>query len=171
MENRNDLRFIQILTGDLTWCFTFIDILNFTLNMLEYEQEMGVVYNNKTATATIKRAMDNDVDLIFGSVQQGRVEVFSATLFLPFTLASWVSIGIVGLVACCIITVVKFTPKIFHDYVIGSNVKGSILNVWSIFLGGTQPILPQNNFPRFMLAKFLVFTLVIRSCIKGKFLT
>ncbi len=29
MENRNDLRFIQILTGDLTWCFTFIKFFCF----------------------------------------------------------------------------------------------------------------------------------------------
>lgn len=169
----------------------FSDILNFTLISFEYEQEMGVVYKNKTATAMIKKVLNNEVDVIFGSLQIDRVEALSGTrmvytdkiilvvpppflidpmtkIFLPFTFASWISIGMVALLACFIIKLMKFTPKIVHDYVIGRNVKGSMLNVCNVFLGGTQRILPSSNFPRFLLAKFLIFTLIMRSLYQGE---
>jgi hypothetical protein len=46
-------------------------------------------------------------------------------------------------------------------------VKGSFLNLWILLLGGSQKKLPKSNFPRFLLAKFLIFTLVIRSLYQG----
>ncbi len=72
------------------------------------------------------------------------------------------------LLACCIIKVLKFTPRIVHNYVIGSNVKGSMLNVCNILLGGAQQVLPQRNFPRFLLAKFLIFAMIMRSLYQGE---
>lgn len=169
----------------------FSEVLNFTLNMLEFEQEMGVIYKNKTATAMLKRAIFNEVDVIFASLQEDRVVALSATrkvysdklilvvpppylidpmtkIFMPFTFASWISIGMIALLACCIIKLLKFTPTIVHDYVIGSNVKGSILNVCNIFFGGTQEKLPQSNFPRFLLMKFLIFTMIMRTLYQGE---
>lgn len=162
----------------------FSDILNFTLNLMEYEPGMGIIYKNKTATAMLKRTIDNEVDMICASLQEDRTEAMSASrmvyadkqilvvpppflidpmskIFLPFTFASWISIGMVALFACCLIKMLQFTPKVVHNYVIGSNVRGSILNVCNICLGGTQQTLPQSNFPRFLLAIFLVFTFII----------
>lgn len=168
----------------------FSDILNFSLNFFEYEEDMGVIYVNKTATSMLKRVIDNKVDLIFTSIKADRNELLSATrmvyadklilivlppflidamtkLFLPFAFASWVSISIVALLACCTVITLKFTPRLFHDYVIGRNVKGSILNVCNIFLGGPQQILPRSSFPRFLLAMFLIYTMIIRSIYQG----
>ncbi|KAG4075079.1 hypothetical protein HA402_008144 [Bradysia odoriphaga] len=168
----------------------FSDILNITLNVLEYEQGMGVIFSNNSATKILKRVMDNEVDVIFSSTQKARLRVLDATrwvysdklvlvvtpsllidpiqkIFLPFTFASWISIAMVALLACCIIKLLKFTPKIVHDYVIGSNVKGSILNVWNVLLGGNQQMLPQSNFPRFLLIKFLIFTMIMRNLYQG----
>lgn len=168
----------------------FSDILNFTLNLIEYEQGTGTVFKNKTATALLSRLLKNEIDLIFGSLQIDRVDTFSATrtvhtdkiilvvpppflidpikkIFLPFTFASWISIGMVALLACCVVKVLKFTPSIVHDYVIGRNVKGTMLNICNIFLGGTQQILPRSNFPRFLLMKFMLFTLIMRSLYQG----
>lgn len=42
-----------------------------------------------------------------------------------------------------------------------------MLNVWSIFLGGTQQVLPHSNFPRFLLVTFLIYTLIMRSLYQG----
>ncbi|KAG4072377.1 hypothetical protein HA402_004309 [Bradysia odoriphaga] len=169
----------------------FGDKLNFTANFLEYVEDTGVVFKNKTATALVKRVMDNEVDTMVTTLQVDRMEVMSATrtlyfdqlvlvvpppylidpmerVLLPFTSASWISIGLVVLLACCVIKVLQFTPKAFHNYVIGRNVKGSMLNVWNIFLGGTQQVLPRGNFPRFLLVKFLIFTLIMRSLYQGR---
>ncbi len=33
MENRNDLRFIQILTGDLTWCLLSLNFSSFVFSL------------------------------------------------------------------------------------------------------------------------------------------
>ncbi|XP_037049057.1 uncharacterized protein LOC119083410 [Bradysia coprophila] len=176
---------------NIDFCVMFSGILNFTLNIFEYEKATGVIYPNKTATAMLKRVIENEIDFIFGSLQRTRVEAMSATrivhsdklilvvpppflidpmtkIFLPFTFASWISIGAVALLACSIVKLLEFTPKVVHDYVIGSNVKGSVLNVFNVFLGGTQKILPRSNFPRFLLAKFLIFTLIMRSLYQGE---
>lgn len=165
--------------------------LNFTLSMHEYEQDMGVIFKNKTATAMLKRAMENEVDLIFATSQMDRFEALSGTrtvytdkmilvvpppftmdpmkkILLPFTFVSWISIGLVALLACCIVKMMDFTPQVVHDYVIGRNVRGSVLNVCNVFLGGSQQILPRSNFPRFLLAKFLLFTMIIRSLYQGE---
>ncbi len=57
----------------------FSDILNFTLKLIKYEQGTGVIYKNKTATALLKRTIDNEVDLMYTSLQEDRVEALSAT--------------------------------------------------------------------------------------------
>lgn len=169
----------------------FSNVLNFTLNLIEYDKGMGVIYQNNTATALMKRVMENEVDVIFSSLQIQRVNALSATrtvqrdttilvipppflmdpmkkILLPFALDSWISIGIVALIACCVVKLLEFTPKFVHDYVIGSNVKGSVLNVWNIFLGGAQNVVPRSSFPRFLLTKFLFFSLIIRTLYQGE---
>lgn len=189
--HRDDVRGSTKIVGVIVDIATMIsNLLNFTLKLTEYEQGTGIIFANKTATDLLNRLLKNEVDLIFGSLQTERVDTFSATrtvqrdatilvipppysidpmtkIFLPFTTASWITIGMVGLSACCVVKVLKFCPKIVRDYVIGSNVKGSLLNVWSVFLGGTQKILPRSNFPRFLLAKFLIFTLIMRTLYQG----
>ncbi len=88
------------------------DKMNFTLNIIKDEQEFGVIYKNKTATALLKRIIDNDVDLCFSFLHAGLAEALSATrkiyydklilvvpppflidpmkkIMLPFTFASW----------------------------------------------------------------------------------
>ncbi|KAG4070893.1 hypothetical protein HA402_011119 [Bradysia odoriphaga] len=169
----------------------FSDVLNFTLSLMEIQEGGGVIYKNKSATGDIKRAMDNTVDFIFAMVQQDRSEALSATrhvfsdkiilvvpppflidpmkkIFLPFALTSWISIGMVGLFALCIVKLIKFAPSVVHDYVIGKNVRGSTLNVCNIAIGGAQQILPRGSFPRFLVANFLIFTLIIRTLYQGE---
>lgn len=88
-------------------------------------------------------------------------------ILLPFTLESWLLIGLVALLAVAVITMLKYTPKVIHNYVIGSNVQASVLNVYNVFLGGAQKTVPQNSFPRFLLVTFLIFTLIIRTLYQG----
>lgn len=175
---------------DLTYLLS--DILNFTLQIIEYEVVLGSVYKNKTATSLLTKIMANEVDFTFGAtLQQSRAEAMSATrivytdtlvlvtpppflidpmkaILLPFTFTSWMFIGMVVLIAFGIIITLKFTPKIFHDYVIGDNLKGSVLNIWNVLLGGGQSVLPNRNFPRFLLLSYIIFTLIIRTLYQVK---
>lgn len=196
-ENRPDIIVDRIENGSKRFSGINYDIvkmlsdaLNSTLKVYEYEAKVGLIYKNKTATGMLKRAIDNEVDLIFASLQQDRSEAMSGTgtvyrdkvilvvpppflidpmekNFLPFTLASWISIGMVALLAYGIVKILSFTPKIVHDYVIGSNVRCSALNIWNVFLGGSLQQLPRSNLPRFLLAQFLIFTLIMRSLYQG----
>lgn len=78
------------------------------------------------------------------------------------------SIGSVLLLACSVIKVLQYASKGFHDYAFGRNIKSNMFNVWNIFLGGVQPVLPQESFPRFLLIEFSIFTLIIRSLYLGR---
>jgi hypothetical protein len=80
---------------------------------------------------------------------------------------TWLSVIAFVIFACFSVICLKFTPRIFHNYIIGKNIKGSLLNVWNVLLGGSQVKLPKNNFPRFLFAKFLIFALVMRSLYQG----
>lgn len=189
--NSSESGFKRFTGMNIDFCVMFSRLLNFTLHIFEYEYVTGVIYPNKTATALLKRVIENEIDFIFGSLQRTRVEAMSATrivhsdklilivpppflidpmmkIFLPFTFASWISIGMIALLACFIVKILDLTPRVIHDYVIGSNVKGNVFNVCNVFLGGTQKILPRSNFPRFLLAKFLIFTMIIRSLYQGQ---
>lgn len=167
------------------------EVLNFTALFVELRQEGGIIFKNKTATGMLQKAIANEVDLVFSSLQQERVDALSATrqvysdkiilvvpppflidpmtkMFLPFNVVSWTAIGVIALLACCCIKILKFTPTIVYDYVVGANVKGSMLNVFNVFLGGAQQVLPKGSFPRFLLANFLIFTLIIRTLYQGE---
>lgn len=189
----NGLKKFAGVTVDVSTAFS--EILNFTLNFIAYGSSngggTGIIYENKSATGMVKKVVDNEFDVMVTTLQIDRMELMSATrtlyfdrlvlvvpppfmirsmerIFLPFTSTLWISIGMVLLSACCVIQALKFTPNVLHNYVIGENVKGSMLNVWNIVLGGTLQILPQASFPRFLLVKFLILLLVIRSLYQGR---
>lgn len=167
---------------DVDIVILFSNAMNFSLNISLFDP---------VASDAFPKILDNKADFVMATLQLHRVEILDASqmiysdtlilvvpppfpivtltkVFLPFSIASWISIGMVAVLSFCVVKILKFTPKILHDYVIGKNVKGSMLNVWNIFLGGPQPILPRSNFPRYLLAKFLIFTLIMRSVYQGK---
>lgn len=168
------------------------EILNFTLRIEEDEIVMNSSFQNYSISSLLKKVVDNELDFLFGgSLQKSRVEALTATriiytdtlvlvipppflidplkaIFLPFSLIFWISIGMIVFVAFCIVITLAFTPQIFHDYVIGNNIKGSTLNVWNVLLGGGQKRLPNSNLPRFLLSNYIIFTLIIRTLYQGK---
>jgi hypothetical protein len=177
---------------DVDFVNHFGKFLNFRPVFRNYQTVIGTIHKNKTATGLLKLVYKNEVDVIIGmiSLQQSRAEFLSATsmiyadkmilvvpppslisplakIVLPFHVYSWIAIGTLVIVVCTVIVFLKFLPRVFHNYVIGVNVKSSLLNVWNLLLGGSQAKLPRSNFPRFLLAKFLIFALIIRSLYQG----
>lgn len=170
----------------------FAGSLNFKAELKIYPINPGKIFPNKTATGLMSRAYFQEVDLIFAlfSLQQARVDYLSETrlfyfdknilvipkallispmekLLLPFELLTWIGLLIVLLVACLVITLLKFTPRKFRNFVTGKSSRYDYLNLWLILLGGSQPNLPLRNFARFLLMSFAMFCLVIRNSYTG----
>jgi hypothetical protein len=172
----------------------FGEKLNFKPVFRSYQMKTGAIFMNKTATGLLELVYKNELDVIMGtiSLQQSRTDYVSETMMLytdkmilvvpppslisslmkivlPFHVYSWIAIGVVMMMVCVVIVTLKYLPRVFHNYVVGVSVKTSFLNVWNLLLGGSQAKLPRPNFPRFLLANFLLFTLIIRTLYLGAF--
>ena len=88
-------------------------------------------------------------------------------LFLTFELFTWLGLFIVVVIACIVLSILKFFPSKYHSFVVGENIKSEILNVWNILLGGTQEKLPTKNFARYLLMMFVMVCLVMRTLYLG----
>lgn len=177
---------------DVDFIKIFGSVLRFTPKFHEKDAVVGRIFKNGTSTGLLGYAYRNQVDLVTGSLslQLSRVEFLTASktiysdklilvipppfligsltkIFMPFSITLWICISLTILIACVIIIVLKFLPRIFHNYIIGREVRGRILNLWAHLFGMNQIQLPSSTFPRFLLAKFLIFALVIRSLYQG----
>lgn len=84
-------------------------------------------------------------------------------LIYPFSVNLWkILIGCL-LAGCFVIIVIKFKSKTVQNFVFGRGVKNQFYNMWAGILGTTQQKLPRRNFARFLLMKFLLFSLVVRT--------
>lgn len=170
----------------------FASALNFTLLLKIYPTGVNNIYANKTAIGLLKHVFEGEVNFIFGifSIQQLRMELLSETrsfyndrtilvippavligpiekFFLPFEFFTWIAILLLLAVACVVITVLKFLPSKFYNFIIGKNITNAYLDLWNVLLGGSQIKLPVRNFARFLLMSFVMFCLVMRSCYTG----
>jgi hypothetical protein len=89
-------------------------------------------------------------------------------LILPFDFYTWLWIFITFIISFVTILVIKMTSKTVQNFVFGSNVKTPMTNLLIAFVGGTQTKLPSRNFARLLLALFLFYCLVIRTCYQTK---
>lgn len=166
--------------------------LNALLEIKIYPVEPGLFFPNKTASGLMKRAYEREVDLIFGilSLQQSRMEFLSETtslfngkiilivpppellgpieeLLSPFEFYSWIGILAVLIIACLTISILKFLPRKFHDFIVGRHMKNEFLNIWSILLGVSLKKLPQTTFARYLLMLLIMYSMVMRSVYTG----
>ena len=170
----------------------FGSVLKFTPQFKIFPLSTGSFLPNKTATGLMRRAFENEVDLIFSilSLQQTRKNHLSETkslhtdkivlvipqaelvnpiqkLFLTFELFTWLGLFIVIIIACIVISILKLFPRKYHSFIVGENTKTEFLNIWIILLGGTQEKLPMRNFSRYLLMMFVMFCLVMRTLYLG----
>lgn len=166
--------------------------LNFSVDIKIYPIDSGVFHKNKTATGLMKRVLEQEVNLIYGtlSLQSSRTEFLSATnpnyfdrivlvippallidpvkkLLLPFEFLTWMGILLMLSIACFITTAIKFLPSGFHNLIIGRNIKNEYLRIWGLLLGVSLEKLPNRNFARFVLMLFTMFSLVMRASYMG----
>lgn len=85
----------------------------------------------------------------------------------PLSLPVWYAIAATVSIACIVIFVAKLIPEAYYERIVGKEMKDEFLNLLIGLIGSSQTNLPERNFPRFLLMKFLILCLVIRSLYLG----
>lgn len=88
-------------------------------------------------------------------------------LYYPFSVPVWGLVGTILLLGIIVILVIKHQSTDIQEFIFGTQVKTPIINMFAAFIGGTQQVLPKRTFSRFLLIKFLIFSLVIRTVYQG----
>ncbi|CAO1440634.1 unnamed protein product [Diamesa serratosioi] len=128
-----------------------IELLNELANTMNFMKDIdfitgkapwGRIYDNGSSSGALKRAINGDVDMIIGNyfLYASRLELLSASRSYFSNLLTLI-----------------VPPGIRNHY----------FNIMLLFVGGTQHIIPQRNFSRFLLMMFLLFCLVQRTIYQG----
>lgn len=179
-----DYEYIKILSKSL----------NFTLN-LDYMQEIGswgMIYPNKTITGAFKKVVGGKTSMAIGNyfLTHERIQhmdfsksyEFDSMVFIiphqkklnslfkllrPFTFTTWMFI--ILSISTGSLTIFILTQKSLEiqNFVFGGKIKSPIMNFLMEIFGISQPNLPKNNFARFLLMNFIIFTLILRSAYQG----
>lgn len=152
----------------------------------------GAIFANGTATGSIDRAIHREADAIIGNLYlkydrsramdysyvyfQDQIVLMQAPgqplstfqkLIRPFEPSVWLMLSITVIFGFTIIALLQLQSKIVKDFIIGQNIKNPYMNILIGAFGGSQHVLPKQNFSRSLLMMFLLFCLVIRSLYQG----
>lgn len=154
---------------------------------------IGTIYNNGSSTGLLSLVHEKKFDVVIGtlSLQLERLKFLSGTsfymsdssiltmpptttispfekLYMPFDVIIWSLIIFMCIIGILIITLTRLVSKKLYEFIVGNKVQHPILNMLIAFVGTTQKFLPHGTFSRFLLAKFLIFCLVMRGLYQGK---
>lgn len=183
---------LKIYGRDISLVNTLSEIINFEVNYVYIGGE-GALYNDGKAEGPFKYLLDNEADLIIGEywLMLSRLKyvdcsipyITSSTAFIippnapissfeilimPFDYITWIFLALMILISTILICGIKNMPKTIQNYIFGMSSSDPYLNIIRAILGGSQKILPQNNFSRILMIKFLLFCLVMRTLYQAK---
>lgn len=167
--------------------------MNFTLEKIILKRTAwGRMFMNGSATGAIKMIMNQEVNMSIGYFTSSAIRNMfmsstnvyytsnlvwvigpgqSLTSFQrfhkPFQSEIWFFISLTFVISIVVISIIKCQKREVRNFVFGRNVKNPILNMTNVLLGGPMIILPKQNFARFLLTLFLIYTLVIRNAYTG----
>jgi hypothetical protein len=173
--------------------FELISALSETLNFKIVFNIFGTLGCFFTSNSGVQSVKDNKSDIVIVDcwLRLKRLETFDASttyfsdkavvlfpqeseltsfekLFYPLTLEAWIYLVVYLAIGIAVIFVINLQPKNIQNFVFGMNVRNPYINMLLGLLGINQHISPGNNFSRFLLMNFLIFTLVIRTVYQGK---
>lgn len=157
-------------------------------------KDIGTIMINGSTTPGVLQAVRNktyDVTLGTLSLQYERVQFLTETfpvmsvpiivvvpptslippikkLTRPFSLFVWISIIFSAFLGIVVVCISKWSCRRKYHFLVGRNVHYPVLNMLIGLLGGSQNKLPASNFARYLLMKFLLCCLVIRSMYQAK---
>lgn len=178
---------------DMKLIKTLSRILNFKIE-ISYIGSEGFIYENGTAEGPLKALLDGEADMSISDwiIKSNRLKFFDPTtsytnlkiilvvppgrkltmlekLIYPFSLIPWILILTCLIVGFLVIAIISFRSKATRNFVFGKNVQNPCTNMIAGFIGGSQRVLPQKNFARFLLMIFLMYSLIIRTIYQGSF--
>lgn len=176
---------------DITLLNSLASALNFKINYTYIGQE-GILLENGTAQGTYKRLLNGTADIAIADMwlKANRLKFIDATssyatqqiafvippgselssvekYLRPLSIWTWICSMITIVIAFIVIMIVKRMPMGVQNFVFGEKVQDPYMNVLVGLFGGSQTVLPQQNFARFLLMMFLIYCLVIRSVYQG----
>lgn len=178
---------------DIELVTTLAETLSFRINY-SYIGTEGYFFENGSSEGPLREIKEGRADLAVADfwLKANRLKHFEASssyvsehivfiisqgveynslekLIFPFTFATWLLV----LSAVCggfvVIFFVRKQPKMVQTFVLGASNRNPFLNLFIALIGGSQKKLPGNNFARFLLMMFLIFTLVTRTLYQGSF--
>jgi len=173
--------------------FELINALSETLNfkiVFSMHGDLGCFITNNSASKNVQNNK-SDVVIVDCWLRLKRLEIFDASttyftdkavvlfpqeselssfekLFYPLTLVTWIYLVVFLTIGIAVIFVIERQSKVVQNFVFGRNVRNPYINMFLGILGINQHKSPGNNFSRFLLMNFLIFTLVIRTVYQGK---
>lgn len=168
--------------------------LNFTKEITVAKGEMpwGVVYENGTCTGNFEDLRKNIYDMTLGEfymkavrskyfdnsiayyvtpmvfiIPPGRPYKAIEKMLQPFDHVVWIILLITLVLAILVIIVVNTKFRHLKSFIYGRGVKSPVMNILVGLFGSQQTVLPGRNFSRFILMKFLILCLVLRSIYQG----
>jgi hypothetical protein len=167
--------------------------MNFRINYT-FIGNIGFLLDNGTTNGPYKALIDRTADVSASGMwlKPNRMKLFDYTtsyindqlifivppgrdltaiqrLVYPFENLLWISVFATFTIGILVIFVIKQKTRKVQDFVFGSGVNNPYLNIFIAFIGGSQNILPQRNFARFLLMMFLMYSLVIRTLYQASF--
>jgi len=169
-------------------------MLNFTLNITFRDgvQQWGVIYANGTFTRAMADLRDKKTEILFGNlyIRESRAKYFDSSisylnypvllalspqpklnmfekLLLPFRSALWILLLITFGFGIVVILIINLKFKFLKNFVYGVGNNHPIMNLFLIFIGLPQQVLPKRNFARFILIMTSILCLIIRSLYQG----
>lgn len=182
----------KVTGGDIRLITALAESLNFEINYVFIGDE-GYFYENGTSEGPLKYLFDEKVDMSMSNwwLQNNRLKNFDYVssyssdklvlvippgtdlttlekLIDPFTVKVWSLILSIFVIGYLVITFIKSRSKVTQRFVFGDS-KNPHLNMFIGFYGGSQSILPNTNFARFLLMTFLMYSLVMRTVYQGSY--
>lgn len=165
--------------------------LNFKMDISVVDYGGGNIDENGTASGLLEKVMLNEFDLIMSLFSANYLRTLFLTptksyyvdkmiviiptdrlldpflkLFHVFHIILWMTLLTIFLSTLVIFQIVKSTFPQFHQKFL-SEIRIPYLSLLVAFVGGSEKSLPRKDFPRILLAMFLLFFMVIRTIYQG----
>lgn len=168
------IKFIKTLAEKMN----FIPVFNPVINMATGETQLNGRNDFFLELIATHMVIDASVIVPFIYTDVGFIIPLSRPypafmkLFLPFNLDPWIAIIAVFLLAIFIVTILNHLShglKHFdHDKTETVSISISVTNLFNLFFGGTQSIIPIRSSSRLLLITFIIYSLIIRTVYQGK---
>ena len=167
-------------------------MFNFQLVLIFDKDKIGEIFDNGTSTGIIKKTMDGNYEMIFGNMflTPNRLKYLSTSktyfsmpivlvvptgppftsfekLFKPFHLTVWMFLIGIFMFGIIIIFLIKRQLQSVQNFMFGKRITNQYTNLLLIFVGGSQHLLPQHNFARYLLMLFILFCMIQRTLYQG----